>query len=211
MKKHTIITIGRQFGSGGHEVGKGLASQLEIPCYDKELIVAAAKKSGLNENLFKNVDERATNSILYSLVLGSYAPTNGMTGMPPLSMNETLFQIQSEVIKDMAEEGSCVIVGRCADYILRDMPNVVNIFIHAGMDYRTAHVRREHLEDKGMSPEKLEDYILKTDKKRANFYNYYSGQRWGDAKNYHLSIDSGKLGIEKSILVIKQFIELSQE
>ena len=192
MKKHTIITIGRQFGSGGHEVGRGLAAQLEIPCYDKELIVAAAKKSGLNENLFKNVDERATNSILYSLVLGSYAPTNGMTGMPPLSMNETL-------------------VGRCADYILRDMPNVVNIFIHAGMEYRTAHVRREHLEDKGMSPEKLEDYILKTDKKRANFYNYYSGQRWGDAKNYHLSIDSGKLGIEKSILVIKQFIELSQE
>lgn len=203
MKKHMIITIGRQFGSGGREIGRGLAEQFDIPFYDKELIVASAKKSGLSETMFENVDEQAANSLLYSLVLGAYAPTAGMTGMPPLSINETLFQVQSDVIKELAQEGSCVIVGRCADYILRNRTDCVNLFIHAPMPERIKRAVSKY----DVAQEKAEDVIHKTDKKRANFYNYYSGQKWGEAKNYHLSLDSSLLGIEGSISALKAVIE----
>ncbi len=203
MKKHMVITIGRQFGSGGREIGRGLAEQFDIPFYDKELIVASAKKSGLSETMFENVDEQAANSLLYSLVLGAYAPTAGMTGVPPLSINETLFQVQSDVIKELAQEGSCVIVGRCADYILRNRTDCVNLFIHAPMPERIKRAVSKY----DVAQEKAEDVIHKTDKKRANFYNYYSGQKWGEAKNYHLSLDSSLLGIEGSISALKAVIE----
>lgn len=203
MKKHMIITIGRQFGSGGREIGRGLAEYFDIPFYDKELIVAAAKKSGLSEAMFENADEQATSSLLYSLVLGAYAPTAGMTGMPPLSLNETLFQVQSDVIKELAAEKSCVIVGRCADYILRTDSNCVNLFIHAPMKDRMERAVKEY----GVAAEKAEDVIRKTDKKRANFYNYYSGQKWGEAKNYHLSLNSSLLGIKGSVSALAAVLE----
>lgn len=203
MKKHTIITIGRQFGSGGREIGRKLAEILDIPFYDKELIVAAAKKSGLSESMFESVDEQAANSLLYSLVLGAYASTAPMAGMPPISMNETLFQIQSDVISEMAAEGSCVIVGRCADYILREQKNCFNLFVHAPMANRIERIMAVCDADK----EKAEDIILKTDKKRANFYNYYSGQKWGEAKNYHLSLDSSVLGTDGSAKMVCSILE----
>lgn len=203
MKKHMVITIGRQFGSGGREIGRGLAEHFGIPFYDKELIVASAKKSGLSEAMFENVDEQAASSLLYSLVLGAYAPTAGLAGMPPLSVNETLFQVQSDVIKELALESSCVIVGRCADYILRERKDCVNLFIHAPMESRIERAVSKY----GVVKEKAEDVIHKTDKKRANFYNYYSGQRWGDAKNYHFSLDSSLLGTEGSVNALAAVLE----
>ena len=203
MKKNAIITIGRQFGSGGREIGRKLAETLGIPFYDKELIVAAAKKSGLSEAMFKSADEQAANSLLYSLVLGAYASSGPITGMPPISMNETLFQIQSDVITELAQEGPCVIVGRCADYILRENKNCFNLFVHAPMDKRIERIMAVCDADN----EKAEDIILKTDKKRANFYNYYSGQKWGEAKNYHLSLDSSVLGTDGSAKMICQILE----
>ena len=202
MKENTIITIGRQFGSGGREIGRKIADLLGIPFYDKELIVAAAKKSGLSETVFESADEQAANSLLYSLVMGAYASTKAIAGMPPISMNETIFQIQSDVISEMAEKGSCVIVGRCADYILREK-NCLNLFIHDPMDKRIERIRTVCEAEK----EKAEEIITKTDKKRANFYNYYTGQRWGEAKNYHLSIDSSVLGTDGSAKMVCSFLE----
>lgn len=203
MKKHMVITIGRHFGSGGRAIGRGLAEHFDIPFYDKELIIASAKKSGLSESMFENVDEQAANSLLYSLVLGAYAPTTGIASMPPISMNETLFQVQSDVIKELAAESSCVIVGRCADYILRNQPNTVNLFIHAPMEDRV----KRAVSDYDVNKDKAEDIIHKTDKKRANFYNYYSGQKWGEAKNYHISLDSSLLGIEGSVSALAAVLE----
>ncbi len=196
MKDNTIITIGRQFGSGGREIGRGIADAFGIPFYDKELIVASAKKSGLSEAMFENVDEQAANSLLYSLVLGAYASSGTITGMPPLSINETLFQVQSDVIKELAANGPCVIVGRCADYILRETNECVNLFIHAPIEKR---IERAIEKCEVTDPDKAESIIRKTDKKRANFYNYYTGQKWGESKNYHISFDSSLMGVDGSI------------
>ncbi|MBQ3225802.1 MAG: cytidylate kinase-like family protein [Clostridia bacterium] len=200
MKKNMIITIGRQFGSGGREIGMGLSGALGIPFYDKELIVAAAKKSGLSEAMFEHVDEKAANSLLYSLVLGAYTPSNALSGMPPVYMNETLFRIQSDVICDLANEGPCVIVGRCADYILRERDDCINLFVHAPLTHRIERV----LDTCDVTKEKVEDLIAKTDKKRANFYNYYTGQKWGEAKNYHISLDSSLLGVDGWVKALAQ-------
>lgn len=203
MKNNYTITISRQFGSGGREIGDALAKALNIKCYDKELISLAAKDSGISPEIFENIDETATNSLLYSLSLGLYSFGNNFSATGGLPINDELYILQHKIITQLANEAPCVIVGRCADYVLRKKNDVVNVFIHADMDYRMKRVR----EVKGINEPKLEQIINKTDKSRANYYNFYSGQKWGLADNYDLCINRTNLSTEQVVDVIKNYIQ----
>ena len=200
-----IYTIGREFGSGGREVGEKLAAKLGIKLYDKELLQQAAKDSGYCEEIFENHDEKPTNSFLYSLVMDTYS-VSGYSAAPFLDMplNHKVFLAQFETIKKIAEKESCVIVGRCADYALSDNPDCINIFIHADLDVRIKNVSR----NLNITENKARDIINKTDKQRASYYNYYTSKKWGDSKSYNLSLDAGKLGTDNCVEMILKFREL---
>ena len=206
MDERTVITIGREFGSGGHEIGMKLAEKLGIKCYDKELLELAAKESGLCEELFASQDEKPTNSFLYSLVMDTYSLgyTNSYVDMP---INDKVFLAQFDAIKKLAERESCVIVGRCADYALEDNPYAVSVFIKASLDERVQRIKRIY----ELNDSKAADLIQKTDKRRASYYNYYSSKKWGEAKSYNLCIDSGLVGIDGAIDMILKFIELKEK
>jgi len=200
-----IYTIGREFGSGGREVGEKLAQKLGIKLYDKELLQQAAKDSGFCEEIFENHDEKPTNSFLYSLVMDTYS-VSGYSAAPFLDMplNHKVFLAQFETIKKIAEKESCVIVGRCADYALSDNPDCINVFIHADMDIRIKNVSK----NLNITENKARDIINKTDKQRASYYNYYTSKKWGDSKSYNLSLDAGKLGTDNCVEMILKFREL---
>ena len=200
-----IYTIGREFGSGGREVGEKLAAKLGIKLYDKELLQQAAKDSGFCEEIFENHDEKPTNSFLYSLVMDTYS-VSGYSAAPFLDMplNHKVFLAQFETIKKIAEKESCVIVGRCADYALSDNPDCINIFIHADLDVRIKNVSR----NLNITESKARDLIQKQDKQRASYYNYYTSKKWGDSKSYNLSLDAGKLGTDNCVEMILKFREL---
>ena len=206
MDERTVITIGREFGSGGHEIGTKLAQRLGVKCYDKELLAIAAKESGLYEDLFESQDEKPTNSFLYSLVMDTYSLgyTNSYVNMP---INHKVFLAQFDAIKKIAQREPCVIVGRCADYALEDDPFAVSVFIKADIDKRVERIKKTY----ELSENKAADLIQKTDKKRASYYNYYSSKKWGEAKSYDLCIDSGELGIEGCIDLIMKYIELKEK
>ena len=171
-----VITIGREFGSGGLDVGRMLSKQLNVNCYDKELLAMAAKESGLCQEIFESHDEKPTNSFLYSLVMDTYS-VSGYTSTPFMEMplNHKVFLAQFEAIKNLAKKESCIIVGRCADYALEEHPNCIQVFIHAEKEFRIQHI----VETYGLTKEKAADMIQKTDKKRANYYNYYSNKNGG--------------------------------
>ena len=200
-----IYTIGREFGSGGREVGEKLAAKLGIKLYDKELLQQAAKDSGFCEEIFENHDEKPTNSFLYSLVMDTYS-VSGYSAAPFLDMplNHKVFLAQFETIKKIAEKESCVIVGRCADYALSDNPDCINVFLHADLDVRIKNVSR----NLNITENKARDIINKTDKQRASYYNYYTSKKWGDSKSYNLSLDAGKLGTDNCVEMILKFREL---
>jgi hypothetical protein len=200
-----IYTIGREFGSGGREVGEKLAAKLGIKIYDKELLQQAAKDSGFCEEIFENHDEKPTNSFLYSLVMDTYS-VSGYSAAPFLDMplNHKVFLAQFETIKKIAEKESCVIVGRCADYALSDNPDCINVFVHADLDVRIKNVSR----NLNITENKARDIINKTDKQRASYYNYYTSKKWGDSKSYNLSLDAGKLGTDNCVEMILKFREL---
>ena len=200
-----IYTIGREFGSGGREVGEKLAAKLGIKLYDKELLQQAAKDSGFCEEIFENHDEKPTNSFLYSLVMDTYS-VSGYSAAPFLDMplNHKVFLAQFETIKKIAEKEPCVIVGRCADYALSDNPDCINVFIHADLDVRIKNVSR----NLNIAENKARDIINKTDKQRASYYNYYTSKKWGDSKSYNLSLDAGKLGTDNCVEMILKFREL---
>ena len=204
MSTKTIFTIGRQFGSGGRKVGKLLAEKLGIPYYDKELLALAAKHSGVSEQLFINADEKPSSSLLYSLALGNYPMASGALGFNEMPLNDQLFLIQSRTIKKIAEQGSAVIIGRCADYILRDNPHVVSVFVSAPLEARVQRAVNTY----EINKDKAEDICLKNDKTRANFYHYYSDKKWGMCKTYDLQLDSAKLGIEGCVDMIIRFAEI---
>ena len=203
MEKY-IITIGRQFGSGGRAIGEKLAKKLGISFYDKELISLAAKESGISPEVFENVDEKAANSLLYSLSMGLYSFGSGFSAMGDLPVNDKLYILQHKIIKDIAEKESCVIVGRCADYILKENENCVKIFFYADMDFR----KREAVKKHGIDEARAEHIISKTDKSRANYYSFYSGQKWGMAENYDLCIDSSKLDEDKIVDLLEEYIRI---
>lgn len=193
MKK--IITIGRQYGSGGREIGQKLAEHYGIPFYDNELITRAAKESGFAEETFAKAEDKATNSLLYSLAMGINVYGNQDFGFAGLSLDDRIFLAQSDVIRKVADEGPCVIVGRCADYVLKEREDVFNIFVKASMSFRLDRVVKEYGEDE----KKAGDIILKNDKRRANYYSYHVGEKWTNLNNYDLVIRSDLTGIEKSV------------
>lgn len=204
MKCSSVITISREFGSGGREIGTALAERLGIDFYDKELISLAAKESGVDPVIFERIDEHAANSLLYSLSMGMF--NFGQTGYSPrdqISVNDQLYLLQHEIIKKLAQK-PCVIVGRCADYILKERDNCVNIFIHADIEYRIKRAIKVH----DIPASKAEAVVRKTDKTRANYYQFYTDHKWGLANNYHLSINSGKLSKEQILDVITNYIEV---
>lgn len=190
-----VITISRQFGSGGHEVGERLARELNVPFYDKALIAMAAKQSGLSEEVFANADEKATSSLLYSMVMGSYSFGARVPGINEMPINDKLFIIQSDIIKKAAAEGACVVIGRCADYILREHENCLNVFIHANKEERI----RRSIAKKDCEERKASDFVTKKDKQRANYYNFYSNKRWDDLQNYDITIDTSRFSIDQAV------------
>lgn len=201
MKKKTIITISRQFGSGGREVGKKLAEALGIPFYDKELIEMAAKESGIDEELFEDEEYRTSRGFY---LLGAIGFTLGspITSISEMSLNDRLFLVQSETIENIAEKGPCVIVGRCADYVLQEKHSTINIFIHASMKDRKERAIHSYEVDE----RNIEASITKIDKRRANYYNYYTDRKWGAAENYDIVLNSSKFGIDGCVEIIKQII-----
>ncbi len=197
-----VITIGREYGSGGHEIGQKLAEKLGVKCYDRELLERAAKESGICEELFVNHDEKPTNSFLYSLVMDTYAL--GYSNNMEMPLNQKVFLAQFDAIKKIASEESCVIVGRCADYVLEDYDNVINVFISAPVEYRAKVISKRH----DITIGKAKERILKTDKKRSSYYNYYTNKRWGDTRSYNLCLDSSKLGIDGCVDLLLSYIEI---
>jgi len=201
MEKKIVINVGRQLGSGGHDIGRMLALDFNAKYYDRELLNLAAKESGFSENIFEQNDEKK--GFFRGLFnMGSPHVDSGSIYKSGFSQ-ESLFQFQSDAIRKAAKEGSCVFVGRCADYVLRDFPNVVNIFITASMDYRVEQImNKQHLNE-----EAARTFIEKRESQRAEYYNYYTGKKWGYAASYDLCIDSSVLGIMETEKVIAEFIK----
>ena len=205
-KTNTIITIGRQFGSGGREIGQRLAHYFDVDFYDKEMLAFAAKESGICEELFEAHDEKPTNSFLYSLVMDTYSLGYSSHMFSEMPIHHKIFLAQFDAIQRIAEKGPCVLVGRCADYALESFSNVVNVFIHADLDARVERISRLH----DISAGKAKDIILKTDKKRANYYNYYTSKKWSAAESYDLSLCSSAMGIEATTQAVIDYIKLKE-
>lgn len=200
---NTIITIGRQFGSAGREIGEKVAAHFGIKCYDKELLSRAAKESGFCEEMIENHDERPTNSFLYNLVMDTYSFGYNASSFVDMPISHKVFLAQFDTIKQIANEGPCIIVGRCADYALQDYKNCVHLFIHGDADIKVQRIMEKY----SLSRDKAKDMISKKDKQRQSYYNYYSSKKWGRADTYDLTINSSKLGVDGTVNLIIQYIE----
>ena len=196
----SIITIGREYGSGGRQIGQEIAKYFGIKCYDKELLEHAANDSGICKELFENHDEKPTNSFLYSLVMDTYSFGYSSAGFSDMPMNHKIFLAQFDAIKKLADEGSCVMVGRCADYALADWKDCFSVFVHADTDWRINRLSQKH----NKTAKEAKDMINKTDKSRSSYYNYYTNKKWGAASSYNLCVDSSKLGIDGAAKAIIQ-------
>ena len=208
--KPLVVTIGREFGSAGKDIGLALADRLGIPCYDKELLERAAQDSEFCEEIFEHNDEKPSNSFLFSFAMDSHAfggyATPSMLDMP---LNQKVFLAQFDAIKKIAEQESCVIIGRCADYALQENENVVSVFIKAEVPFKLKHLN-ERFQDQ-LDEKTAIDLMNKTDKKRASYYNYYTSKRWGDSKSYDLCLNSSDLGIEGCVDMIVNYIEIKKK
>lgn len=207
MMGNLVITIGRECGSAGRLIGQKLAADLGVKCYDKELLTLAAKNSGLCEELFKTHDEKPTSSFLYSLVMDTYSLGYNTSAYMDMPINHKIFLAQFDTIKKLAEEESCVIVGRCADYARADYPNTVSVFICGDEEDKIRHLMERHNVDEA----KAKDIMIKTDKRRASYYNYYSSKRWGSCKSYDMCISSSAVGYDGAVDIIKEFAKKKQE
>ena len=189
-QKKFVITVARQYGSGGREIGLRLGELLGVKAYDKELITMAAQKSGMSSEVLDHVDEKAT--------------SNSAAQNMNIPINDKLFMTQSELIREIAEENSCVFVGRCADYVLRKAENKISIFIYAPLDYKIKRIIERH---EGIDEKAAKDLSQKTDKRRINYYNYYTGKKWGSPENYQIMIDSSVLGVEGTAQALAAIIK----
>ena len=183
----TIVTIGREYGSGGRIVAQRLAEKLGVPFYDKEVIQGVAKKTGFAENFVREAERRPTNSFMYDLYFSTHS----------LSSPDQVFIAQSGVIKDLADKGGCVIVGRCADYILREHKELLRTFVYAPLEQRVQRAREEYHDKE----DNLEGFVIRQDKQRASYYNYFTSIRWGDRKSYDLCVSSA-LGLDTAVEII---------
>ena len=201
MLKNPIITIARQYGSGGSDVGKKVAEILGIKAYDKELIALAAEKSGYHPEMLKKADERAAGSLLYSLAVGA-SMAGGIAGHYDIPINDKLFLVQNDIIKELAEKEQCVIIGRCGDYALRNFENKVTVFICGDVETRVKHI----CDTLSVTKDAAESMIAKEDKRRASYYNFYTGQKWGVPDRYTLCLNSSVLGVEGCVDVIADVV-----
>lgn len=206
MKTNMIIAIGRQFGSAGREIGRKIAEDYGIKLYDKEMLAIAAKESGICEEIFETHDEKPTNSFLYSLVMDTYSMGYSGYTNSDMPINHKVFLAQFDAIKKIADQGPCILVGRCADYALDNYDNMLSVFIHADLDARIRRIARIY----ELSDAKAKDMIIKTDKKRASYYNYFTNKKWGDAETYELCINSAKLGVDGAVKAIEEYIAVRE-
>jgi len=201
---HIIITIARQYGSGGKTIGEMLAKDVKINFYNREILRLASDESGINERLFGQVDERIKNSLLFTAAKKVY---NGEL-IPPdsddFASSDNLFNYQAKVIKELAEQESCVIIGRCGDFVLKDHPGLISVFIHAPFEY----CMERALERSALSYKEMEKHMTRIDKQRGGYYKYHTGQNWSDARNYDLCLDSSKLGFEGCVKAIKSYRDI---
>lgn len=201
---NVVITIARQYGSGGKTIGQMLAKELGFSYYHREILRLASEDSGINEQLFGKVDERLKNTSLFRVAKNVY---NGEL-IPPDSddfvSSDNLFNYQAKIIKQLALEENCVIIGRCADFILKDYENCLSVFVHADKAFNLARA----LERSSMTPKEMEKFIAKTDKYRGDFYKYHTGNEWYDARNYDLCLNSGKLGFEGCVTAIRAHMKV---
>lgn len=202
-----VITVARQYGSGGKTIAAMLAKDLGINCYSREILKMASEESGINERLFGQADERLKISSWFKVLKRPYEGELLSPESSGFVSDENLFNYQAKIIKDLAQKESCVIVGRCADYVLRDYPNVMSVFVHADKEFCLAR----SLERNSMTRPEMEKFIEKTDKYRGDFYRYYTGHQWEDARNYDLCLNSGKLGFEKCVEAIKGYMKVRFE
>ena len=191
-----IITISRAFGSGGRTIGKAVAQRLGIPYYDKELVDKVSEESGFHADFIEEAGEYApvTNSFLFNIAVSP----NPMAMMNTMSMADQLFVCQTNVIRRLADEGPCVIIGRCADYILKDREDCLHVFIHADMEYRAERIVEKYGETRQSPQKRLTD----KDNKRRVYYKHYTNRNWGEAQNYHVCLNSGLVGVEKCADII---------
>jgi cytidylate kinase len=203
MVNQYIITIGRQLGSGGREIGQKLSARLGIAFYDKELIRIASQQSGLKEEFFERVDEQKHFSLFPGMLGLRTSLTDDFFSNYYLS-NESLFRIQSDVMRRLAGEGSCIFVGRCADYVMKDERNCLNLFVSADISDRIKRIAVSH----NLSDSKAKELIERTDKGRSSYYNYFTGKTWGAAESYHLCINSSLLGIDETVKLISHVAEI---
>ena len=208
MTDHLLITIGRECGSGGLAIGQMLAEKLGIKAYDKELLLLAAEASGMSREILEHHDEKPTNSFLYSLVTDNYAGSYAGAGYFDMPITQRAFLAQFDTIKKLADQESCVIIGRCADYALADYPNVIRVFISGDEEDKIKYTSEYfNIPDRN----KARDYMIKTDKKRSSYYNYYTNQKWGQAGTYDLCLNSSKLGFEGTVDAICDFVNRFEE
>ena len=199
----TVITLGRQLGSNGKLIGKALAEKLGYKFYDKDLIARVAKESGLSENLFDEMNEKPTSSLLYSLVMGVQSSKGLYYQYNDMLNGDSLFRLQADVIKSIANEGPCIIVGRCADYILRDNPNLIKLFLYASTEERVKTLMARD----NMSEKEARSAVNKADKRRSNYYNFYTNNSWGNVNNYHLCLDTASLTQDECVNLLYSYIK----
>jgi cytidylate kinase len=197
-----VITIARGYGSGGRTIGQMLSKELEIPYYDRDLLRLASDDSGINEVLFARADEKLKKSLLYKVATNVYKGEIIPPDSDDFVSNDNLFNYQAKIIKELAAAENCIIIGRCADFVLKDFDNVVRVFVHAPLKDCIRNVKE--LTDK--SDKEIEKQIAAIDKRRSDYYKYYTGRDWQDAKNYDLCLNSGQLGYEKCVDIIKQYL-----
>lgn len=203
MEKY-VITIARGYGSGGKTIGKMLAKELGINCYDREILRLASDDSGINEELFAKADEKLKGSILYKVAKNVYKGELIPPDSDKFVSNDNLFNYQAKVLKELAQKESFVVVGRCADYILKDCPNLVRIFVHAPMEHCI-----DVVEDmSSMSRKEIEQFIIKTDKYRSEYYKHYTGNDWNDARNYDLCLNTNEVSFEKGVEIVKNYMKI---
>ena len=203
MSKY-VITIARGYGSGGRTIGKMLAEELGIAYYDRELLRLASDESGINEELFAKADEKIKKSKLFTIASKAYKGELITPDSDDFVSNDNLFNYQAKIIKELADTEPCVIVGRCADYVLKDKDNVVKVFVHAPMQ-DCIHTLQEMT---GRSEKEIEKQIISIDKHREDYYKYYTGRNWEDAKNYDLCLNSSMLGFQKCVDIVKAYLEI---
>ena len=207
MNGNLVITIGRQCGSKGMLVGQKHAQPMGVKSNDKHHLTEAAKHSGLSEELFETHDEKPTNSFLYSLVMDTYSMGYNSSAYMDMPINHKIFLAQFDTIKKLANETSCVIVGRCADYALADYPNTVTVYITGDEEDKIAYIQELY----NVNEAKAKDIMIKTDKKRASYYNYYASKRWGEAKGYDLCLNCSSVGVDGAVKIIQEFAKVKIE